>query len=148
MRMLMMLAGCLMVAGVEAAVVAGPKGGKLLENQPPRAEFRVNEARKVEVRFYDEALQPVAAAGQVVNVIAEAGTGKVKLALRNEAGALVTEEALPEGDGYTIVVQIKATPDSPNQNFRIVYHAELCGECNLAEYACTCEHAADDGHGH
>ena len=63
---------------------------------------------------------------------------------------LTSAEALPAGDGYLIVVQIKANPAGKTQNFRITYHAERCGECQRAEYACTCEHAGEeeDGQAH
>lgn len=140
----------LLAATVQAGVVGGPRGGKLLDHTTPRAEFFVNAERKVEVRFYDAALKVVPPGEQVVNIIAEAPSGKARLSMQRAGDALISAEALPEGDGYLIVVQIKADPAGKTQNFRITYHAELCGECQRAEYACTCEHAGDgeDGHAH
>jgi hypothetical protein len=133
---------------VQAGVVGGPRGGKLLENPAPRAEFFVNAERKVEVRFYDAGLTVVPPGEQVVNVIAEAPSGKARLTMQRAGDALISAEALPEGDGYLIVVQLKASPTEKTQNFRLTYHAELCGECQRAEYACTCEHAGEGEHGH
>ncbi len=138
----------LLAVTVQADVVGGPRGGKLLDNPAPRAEFFVNADRKVEVRFYDAELKPVPPGEQVVNVIAEASSGKVRLSLQRDGEALTSDEALPEGDGYLIVVQIKISPKDKIQNYRLTYHAELCGECQRAEYACICEHAAEGGHGH
>lgn len=138
----------LTAAFAQAGVVAGPSGGKLLDNEPPRAEFYINAEHRVEIRFFDAELKPVTPAEQTAVVIAEAPSGKVKLDLQKDGVVLTSAEALPEGDGYTIVVQLKSAPDAKNQNFRIVYHAEVCGECNRAEYACTCEHSGEDEHGH
>jgi hypothetical protein len=140
----------LLAGTVQAGVVGGPQGGKLLENEAPRAEFFVNAERKVEVRFYDATLKVVPSGEQVVNVIAEAPTGKARLNLQRAGDVLTSAEALPAGDGYLIVVQIKANPAGKTQNFRITYHAELCGDCQRAEYACTCEHAGEeeDGQAH
>ncbi|MCE9613923.1 MAG: hypothetical protein K8T26_06570 [Lentisphaerae bacterium] len=140
-----------LVAGLEVAQAAplagGPSGGRLLDSSP-RAEFLVNPERKVEIRFVDEHLKLVPAAGQVVGIIAEAPAGKSRLDVEPREGALVTTTPLPEGDGYTVVVQIRATADAKPQNFRVPLQLEPCGDCQRAEYACTCEsHAEDAGHG-
>ena len=141
----------IVVATAQAGVVGGPQGGKLLDNPAPRAEFFVNADRIVEIRFYDAAMNVVPPGEQVVNIIVETPTGKVKLALQRTGNVLTSAETLPEGDGYLIVVQIKEGPAGKTQNFRIMYHAEQCGECQRAEYACSCEHAGENdhsGHGH
>ena len=138
----------LVVATVQAGVVGGPQGGKLLDNPAPRAEFFVNADRIVEIRFYDAAMNVVPPGEQVVNIIVEAQTGKVKLALQRTGNVLTSAETLPEGDGYLIVVQVKEGPAGKTQNFRIMYHAEQCGECQRAEYACTCDHGGEGEDGH
>ena len=121
-------------------IVGGPKGGRLLENQAPRAEFFVEKDRSVTITFYDAALKPVGPAGQVVTVIAEPKSGKRTLEFEKKGDSLVSKTALPEGDGYNIVVQIKNKSDAKPQNFRIKYDTGTCGECKRAEYACTCGH--------
>jgi hypothetical protein len=118
--------------------VGGPKGGRLLENEAPRAEFFVEKDRAVTITFYDKALKPVPPGDQVVTAIAETKAGKAKLEFEKKAGVLVSRTPLPEGDGYTVVVQIKAKPDAKPQNFRIKYDTSLCAKCKRAEYACTC----------
>jgi len=137
-----------LAVSVQAEIVGGPQGGKLLDNEAPRAEFFVNAERKVEIRFYDAEMKVVTPDRQIVSIIAAAPSGKTMMNLQSAGDALVSAEALPEGDGYIIVIQIKASPESRIQNFRLLYHAENCGGCNRAEYACTCDHAGEEGHGH
>jgi hypothetical protein len=121
-------------------IVGGPKGGRLLENKAPRAEFFVEKDRTVTVTFYDAALEPVSPTEQVVSAIAEPTSGKVKLEFEKKGDALVSKTPLPEGDGYNVVMQIKTKADSKPQNFRIKYDTGICGECKRSEYACICGH--------
>lgn len=121
-------------------IVGGPKGGRLLESQPLRAEFFVNRDRKVEITFYDAALKPVAPTAQVVSVIVEAKDGRKPLDFQRNASGFVSGASLPAGEPYRVVVQIREKPDARPQNFRVQYDQEVCGGCNRAEYACTCGH--------
>lgn len=118
--------------------IAGPNGGKLLENEAPRAEFLIEKDHTVTINFFDEALKPVPAGDQVVVANAESKSGKVKLEFEKKGSALKSKSSLPPGDGYTIVVQVRKTVSSAPQNFRIKYDAHICGECKLQEYACVC----------
>lgn len=132
-------------------LIPGPKGGKVLESEPLHAEFFVQPDKKVSVTFYDEAMKPVAPSTQEVKVIAEAQTAKTTLEFIKTGDGLVSKTALPDGDGYRVVVQIKNDAAAKPQNFRIDYHTEICKECKRAEYACTCEHVEggeDKGHAH
>lgn len=117
----------------------GPKGGRLLENEAPRAEFFVEKDRTVTVTFYDKDLKPVPPGEQVVTAVAEAKKGKSKLEFEKKGEALVSKTPLPEGEGYNVVVQIKAKPDAKVQNFRIKYEMSPCEKCKRPEYACICE---------
>jgi hypothetical protein len=130
----------------EHKAIPGPKGGKVLETEPLHAEFFVQPDNKVSITFYDESMKPVAPGEQVVKVIAEAPSGKAMLDFEKTGDAFVSTTAVPEGDGYRIVVQIKQTTGAKPQNFRVDYHTEICGECNYAEYACVC--SDHTGHGH
>ncbi len=123
-----------------AKSIAGPKGGKLLDNSAPRAEFLIGADRRVTVGFYDAQLKPVPASGQVIAVTAEPKSGKVALTMEAKDGAFVSKEALPDGDGYKLIVQVKATAEAAPQNFRLVLDLHECGGCKLKEYACTCDH--------
>jgi len=126
--------------------IPGPKGGRILEVGGGHAEFFVQPDKKVSITFYDSEMKPATPGEQVVKVIAEAPSGKATLDFEKAGDAFVSSSALPEGDGYRIVVQIKSTADAKAQNFRVDYHTEICGECKHPEYACTCpDH---EGHKH
>lgn len=118
--------------------IPGPKGGRILEVEGGHAEFFVQPDNKVSIAFYDSEMKPAAPGEQVVKVIAEAPSGKATLDFEKAGDAFVSWIALPEGDGYRIVVQIKSTGEAKAQNFRVDYHTEVCGECKDPEYACTC----------
>lgn len=111
-------------------------------------EFFVEKDRSVSVSFYDKDLNPLAPSGQVISVVAQAKTGKAKLAFAPKDGALVSTTKLPEGDGYRIVVQVRDTAQAKPKNYRVEFHDEVCGECKRAEYACICDDAGGDKHEH
>jgi hypothetical protein len=121
-------------------IVAGPKGGRLLEKVTPQTEFFVNKDRKVEINFYDAAKKPIAPGAQVVVVTAEPKGGRVPLELDKTGSGFVSKTALPAGEPYRVVVQLRERTDARTQNFRIELNLETCGECKYAEYACTCGH--------
>lgn len=118
---------------------AGPNGGRLLEFEP-LAEFFVNEDRKIEVLFVDADLKPVGVETRTVRATSLAPSGRTLLEFEQKEDTLVSTQALPEGDGYTVVVQIFQTSDARPRNFRVVYQEHICGECELQEYACICGH--------
>lgn len=121
-------------------IQAGPRGGRLLDLDGQKAEFFVESNRAVTVSFYDEALKKVAPASQVVIATAEAPSGKTKLEFLPKDGLLASTAPLPEGSGYTIVLQIRQTPEAKPKNFRISYETHVCDGCQRPEYACTCNH--------
>lgn len=120
-------------------VGGGPKGGRLLESTPLKAEFLVTADRKVEITFYDAGLKPAAPGTQTVAVTAEPATGRMPLELEPTATGFVSKAALPAGEPYRVVVQVRATAEARPQNFRIDLNLATCGECQRAEYACICE---------
>ena len=122
-------------------IVAGPKGGRLLDTAPQKAEFFVTKDRKVEVTFYDAALKPVAPGAQVVAVTAEPKSGSTKVELEKTATGFLSKSPLPSTtEPYRVVVQVRATPEARPANFRVDLNLATCGECKLAEYACICAH--------
>lgn len=121
-------------------VQAGPRGGRLLALDGQKAEFKVEADRTVTVAFYDDALNKVAPAGQVVTATAEAPSGKVKLEFQPKGDLLASSTPLPEGTGYNVVVQIRPAPEAKPRNFRITLDAHICSGCQRPEYACTCGH--------
>jgi hypothetical protein len=123
----------------DKTVVAGPKGGRLLDTEPAKAEFFVEKDRKVSITFYDKDLKPITPKDQTVALIAEPKSGKTKLDMEKKGDALVSTMPLPEGDGYNVVVQVRASSDAKPKNFRIPYLEHECGGCKRVEYACTCD---------
>lgn len=137
-----------LVQADEKKIVPGPKGGKLLENASPRAEFLLLPDRKVAITFYGEDLKPVPATAQAVVVYADVKPTRVKLEFENKDGVLTSKTPMPPDDGYGVVVQIKPTADAKAQTFKIKFHEELCPTCKRAEYACTCPEDKHDEHDH
>jgi hypothetical protein len=137
-----------LATALQAKPLAGPKGGRIVTTEAPHTEFYVAQNRTVIVSFYDAALKPIAPEARVVTTIAEAKTGKVKLDFATKDGALVSTKPLPEGDGYTIILQVRDNTTAKPKNYRITYHDEICGECKRAEYACICDDAGGGGHKH
>jgi len=55
---------------------------------------------------------------------------KAFLEFAKKGGLLVSKNPLPEGEGYQVVVQVKATPDAKSKNFRIPLVLHTCKGCN------------------
>jgi hypothetical protein len=119
---------------------APPRGGRMLDGTEPHAEFLVEKDRSVTIAFYNHDMKPVAAEGQTVTVIADAKDGKTKIEFEKKGDVLASKAKLPEGEDYGIVVQFRQTADAKPQNLRFKLNLAMCGECKLAEYACTCAH--------
>ncbi len=117
-----------------------PKGGRLLGKTEPHAEFVVEKDRTVTINFYNHDMKPVAVTTQSVTVQADAKDAKAKLEFEKKGDSLVSKTKLPEGDGYTVVVQFKQTADAKPMNIRFKLDMNICGECKHPEYACTCGH--------
>jgi hypothetical protein len=124
-------------------VMPGSKGGKIIQVEGGHAEFLIQADRKISVRFYGVDLKPVAPAGQVISVTAQAPAGNTKLELEKTAEAFVSQASLPEGEGYMLVLQIRSGAGAKPQNFRIKLDLAHCSGCKRSEYACVCE-----GHNH
>jgi len=140
---LITIAMCATLAGTafaEDVVKAGPRKGRILQVENQNAEFFVEKDRTISIAFYDSEMKPQPAADQVVTATAEAPAGKVKLEFDKKAELLVSKAPLPEGENYTVVVQVKPTADAKPKNFRIPLDLSICKECSNPEYACTCDH--------
>ncbi len=139
-KLLIILLALGSAAGLHAAkVTAGPKGGRLLDATPLKAEFLVTAERHVEITFYDDHSNPILPGTQIVAVNAEPAGGRVSLEMKKTATEFVSQASLPAGEPYRVVVQIRATPDAKPQNFRLDLNLATCGECQRKEYACICE---------
>ena len=136
---LLALALAVTPALADASVKAGPRKGRVLEMEAKNAEFFVEKDRTVSIAFYDAAMKAQPAAAEIVTATAEAPTGKVKLEFEKKGDLLVSKTPLPEGELYTVVVQVKATADAKPKNFRVPLDLSICKGCSNAEYACICD---------
>ncbi len=118
----------------------GPKGGRLLENTQPHAEFFVAKDKTVSITFYDDAMKPIAPAGQSAVLLVDTNGNKTKLEFEQKGDMLVTTGSLPEGENHNIVLQYKANADAKPRNFRMALDGKTCPDCDRAEYACICTH--------
>lgn len=139
-----LIAAALLVAFTGSAladvtVKAGPRKGRILEIENQQAEFFIEKDRTISIAFYDAAMKAQPAATQVVSATAEVPTGKVKLEFEKKGDLLVSKTPLPEGEHYTIVVQVKPAADAKSKNFRIPLDLSVCKGCSNPEYACTCD---------
>ena len=119
-------------------ITAGAKGGRLLENDSPRAEFFVEKDRTISLTFYDKDMKPVSVTDQAATAIAETKDGKKKIEFEKKGEILVSKLPLPDGDGYNVVLQLKQTAEAKPKNFRIPLNLSICSKCHHPEYACTC----------
>ncbi len=147
LKIMSLLSALTLAVGVlSAKPIAGPKGGRIVTTEAPHVEFFVEKDRTVAVTFYDAALKPVAPGSQVISVIAEDKSGKAQLALEKTATVFSSKQALPEGDDYTVVVQVRDAAGAKPKNYRVLFHDEICKECKRAEYACICDDAGHEEH--
>lgn len=132
---------CSAVSAVAAEkIVAGPKGGRLLEIGTHKAEFFVTKDRKAEVTFYDAALKPAASGTYIVAITAEPKSGRTPVELEKTDTGFISKAALPEAaEPYRVVVQLREKAGATPKNYRVDLDLANCGGCNLAEYACTCD---------
>jgi hypothetical protein len=119
---------------------AGPNGGHIIATAVPRAEFLVLADRKITIRFLDLAGKPIPPAEQVVTVTTGDRMKPTKITFTRKGMILYSNAPIPAGDNLPIVVQIKSTPTTPMVTAKFTLDLSVCGECKLAEYACSCAH--------
>ena len=120
--------------------VGGPKGGRLLDNTDPHAEFFIESDKTATITFYDEAMKPIAPVGQSAVMFVDTNGTKTKLEFEENNGMLSAKGKLPEGESHNVVLQLKQAPDAQPANFRFSLDDKVCGECKRPEYACICAH--------
>ncbi len=119
---------------------AGPNGGRLLTSIDPHAEFLVTADRKVQITFVDDNGKAIAPAAQVVTVTTGERSAPVKMTFAKTDIAFLSEQSVPEGNNFPVVIQIKTTPDAKTSVERFTLNLSNCPDCKLAEYACICSH--------
>jgi hypothetical protein len=128
------------VASAHEKITTGPHGGRVLTTVQPRAEFYVTAERKIQITFLDAAGKPVAPADQIVTVTTGKRAAPTTLTFVKSGDTLLSETALPAGNGFPTVVQIKTSPEAKPTLARFNLNTETCSSCKNPEYACTCGH--------
>lgn len=126
-------------------IVAGPSGGRVLTKVEPHLEFFVNAERKVEIRQLTEELKAEPIGTQVVSLVAGDRANPTMLTMIKSGDMLVSETALPEGNDFPLVIEIKASAEDTDKK-REKFNLNLadCPNCDNKEYACTCDHGDDE----
>ena len=127
-----------------AEKIKSPNGGRIIESVEPRAEFLITKDKKVEIRFLSEAGKVVSPAAQTVTVTMGDRAAPTKLAFTKDGDKLVSDKVIPEGKELPVVLQIKTTPEAKAVTAKFNLNMATCPECKLSEYACACDHAADN----
>lgn len=119
----------------------GPNGGRLITSLEPHAEFLVTPDRKIQITFVGDDGKAVAPAGQIVAVTTGDRSAPVKMTFVKTDASLVSEQVVPEGNNFPIVIQIKPTPDEKFLVEKFTLNLSECPGCKRPEYACTCDHS-------
>ncbi len=127
---------------------SGPNGGKVIHSVEPHLEFLVNDEREVQISALDENGKTVPIEGQVVRLIGGSRVNPTLLTFTREGDVLASDQALPEGNDFPVVLQIKPDVDGKTVIEKFNLNLKECPTCELAEYACTCDHGSHEGHDH
>ncbi len=119
---------------------AGPNGGRLITSIDPHAEFFVMSDRKVQITFTGENGKAIAPEEQLVAVTTGERSTPVKMTFIKTGNVLLSEQTVPFGNNFPVVVQIKGTPEAKAVVEKFTLNLSNCTGCNLAEYACVCDH--------
>jgi hypothetical protein len=119
---------------------AGPNGGRILTAIEPHAEFLVTADRKVQITFVDDKGKAIAPAEQVVTVTTGERSAPLKMTFTKTETTLLSEQTVPEGNNFPVVVQIKTSPDAKPIVEKFTLNLSICPDCKYAEYACICSH--------
>jgi hypothetical protein len=128
----------------EHGVVAGPTGGRLITKVEPHAEFFVNPANKIEIRFFNDDNEPVAPGGQSVSVIMGDRSNPTRIVFAKDGDKLVSNQSIPAGNNHPTVVQIKTGEGAKTVMERFNLNLSKCPTCEFQEYACICDHEDED----
>ena len=123
--------------------VKAPNGGRIISKVTPHAEFLLTPEKKVEVRFL-EGGKVIAPTTQVVTVTMGDRAKPTKLAFTKDGDKLVSDKPVPEGDNLPVVLQIAPKEGEKPVSEKFNLNLSKCPECKLTEYACACDHAAEE----
>ena len=127
---------------------AGPNGGRVFTSVEPHLEFLVTADRKVQITALDDDFKPTTLGDQTVRAVGGSRSKPTRMNFVKQGNILVSDVALPDGNDFPLVVQIKPTADAKTVIEKFNLNLSDCPTCKHKEYACICEHADDDHDGH
>ena len=92
----------------------------------------------------DDDNKVVAPKDQVITVTLGERSSPTKLTFTKDGDKLVSNAAVPAGNDYPTVVQIKTDAKAKPINSRFNLNMTKCPSCPNAEYACICDHEEDE----
>ena len=119
---------------------AGPNGGRVVKDAGDLLEFLVLKDRRVQLTFLDKELKPTPAGRQVAKIYAGSRQSPTVLSFEKKGDLLVSDKALPAGDTFPVVLQVKARPIARYATAKFQCDLRECASCDALEYACVCHH--------
>ena len=124
--------------------IAGPNGGKVIQEVEPHLEFFVTKDRKVQITALGEDGKAMPIGEQSIRVTGGSRSNPTKMSFEKKGDVLISDSAFPEGNDFPVVIQIKPTPDAKTVMEKFNLNLSDCPTCKFKEYACTCDHGDDD----
>ena len=116
----------------------GPNGGRLfpLESKAtPQMEVSAKDGKFV-IHLLDSAGRPVPIGERSLTVTAGSRSNPKKLVV--EKAETTFAAAIPKGDEFPVVFQLRETTGAKPLTARMNYDGKACGECNKPEWLCSC----------
>lgn len=121
-------------------VKAGPNQGRMITGINPQAEFLVLGNRKVQISFFDDAMTPVAPAGQTVTVVTGERISPTELNFSITGDVLLSDQMIPMGNNFPTIVTVTPSPGADEVVKKFTLNLSGCSSCDNKEYACECHH--------
>ncbi|MFT5472472.1 MAG: hypothetical protein ACI9OU_000628 [Candidatus Promineifilaceae bacterium] len=119
---------------------AGPNGGRVFTSVEPRLEFLVTADRKVQITALDDDFKPTKMGDQTVRAVGGNRSKPTRMKFVKQGDIFVSDVALPDGNDFPMVVQIKPSADAKTIIEKFNLNLNDCPACKLKEYACICAH--------
>ena len=124
--------------------IAGPNGGRIITSVEPHVEFLVTKDRKVQLTFLDDKNKAKDLTADTLKLTGGKRLSPTELSFTKSGSAYVSDKALPEGNPFPVVLQIKLEKKSKKITEKFNVDLSKCPGCAYLEYACTCDHDHDD----
>ncbi len=123
-----------------------PNGGRMIKSISPMIEFVLQEDNSIKLSFLNTKGEFVSPEQQIITLVSGTRSKPIQMKFIKSGNSLLSDGQLPSQNNLPIVLNIKVSPDSKNVYEKFMLNLNVCGGCNLKEYACTCDH--DEGHDH